>query len=60
MFSQRTMQLVVNYLVTRPYNEVAGLIAMIAQEDEANKQSQEPKTVVVAEDASLEAMPKDE
>lgn len=39
MFSQNTMQLVVNYLVTKPYNEVAHLIQVIAQEDEAIKKA---------------------
>lgn len=38
-FSQNTMQQVINYLVTKPYNEVANLIATIAQEDEANKKA---------------------
>lgn len=38
-FSQNTMQLVINYLVAKPYNEVANLIATIAQEDEANKKT---------------------
>lgn len=46
-FSQNTMQLVVNYLVTKPYNEVANLITMIAQEDDANKKAALPNNPVV-------------
>lgn len=45
-FSQNTMQLVINYLVTKPYNEVANLIATIAQEDEANKKAGLPNPLV--------------
>jgi hypothetical protein len=39
MFSPNLMQQIVNYLVTKPYNEVAALVAAIAQEDQANKQT---------------------
>jgi hypothetical protein len=37
VFSPNLMQAIVNYLITRPYNEVVDLINKIAQEDAANK-----------------------
>lgn len=55
MFSQNTMQQVVNYLVTKPYNEVANLLGVIAQEDEVNKKAVLPNKPIVEPVAEAKA-----
>lgn len=47
MFSLQLMQQVVNYLTTKPYNEVAALISAIQQEHQT---AQETKTVIPVTD----------